>query len=94
MISKDEKGTFLAARCNYIPYAADVIITKEAMAIHDSLNYANVLGFSQVDAKSDSVNVIDPDFQKGMEVEAAAEGTVMGTRATTRRRARAWRTTA
>lgn len=55
-ILQDVKGTFLAAQCNFIPFAADVI-TSEAMAMRDGLALANSIGFNRVEAESDSLQV-------------------------------------
>lgn len=57
-VLRDEKGTFLAAQCNYIPYAADVVST-EAIAMRDGLSLASNLGFQRVVAESDSQEVIN-----------------------------------
>lgn len=55
---RDEKGKKKnAAICMVILFAADVI-TNEAMAMTDGLNFANFLGFNRVEAESDSQNVI------------------------------------
>lgn len=50
-VIRDERGNFLAAQCQYIPYAADVV-TTEALAMRDGLNFANSLGFSRVEPDS------------------------------------------
>lgn len=49
-ILRDERGTFLAAKCSYIPYAADAMIA-EARAMSEGLNFANQPGFSHVEAE-------------------------------------------
>lgn len=55
-ILRDEKGMFLAVRCTYIPHAADAI-SMEARALCDDLNFTNQLGFSRIEAESDSLNL-------------------------------------
>ena len=57
-VLRDSNGNFLAAQCRFIPYAADVV-TTEAMAMRNGLIFANSLGFSRVEAESDSLTVID-----------------------------------
>ena len=57
-VIKDDKGVFLAAQCIFIPYASSVV-TTEAQAMRDGLNFANSLGFLRVEAESDSLIVIE-----------------------------------
>ena len=57
-IIRDERGTFLAGYCRYIPFAADAV-TTEAMAMRDGLGFANSLGFHGVEAETDSQEVIN-----------------------------------
>lgn len=56
-VIRDENGSFLAAQCLYIPYASSVV-TTEALAMRDGLIFASSLGFSRVEAESDSLIVI------------------------------------
>ena len=57
-VLRDDRGNFIAAQCKFIPHAANVI-TVEAMAMRDGLEFANSLGLNQVDAESDSLQVIN-----------------------------------
>ncbi|KAI4974937.1 hypothetical protein ZWY2020_048544 [Hordeum vulgare] len=57
-VLRDERGNFIAGFCKFIPFAAEVV-TIEAMAMRDGLLLANSLGFNRVEAKSDSLSVIN-----------------------------------
>ncbi|KAI5003235.1 hypothetical protein ZWY2020_030395 [Hordeum vulgare] len=57
-IIRDDRGNFIGAQCKFIPFAAD-IITTEALAMRDGLVFANALGCNQVEAESDSLQLIN-----------------------------------
>lgn len=57
-ILRDEYGNFIAAKCRFVPFAADVV-TTEAMAMKDGLELANSLGYNRLEAESDSMQVIN-----------------------------------
>ena len=63
-VMRDIHGNFIAAQCNFVPMAADAI-TMEAMAMRDGLFFANSLGLNQIEAESDSLQVIN--FCNGQE---------------------------
>ena len=56
-VIRDFKGNFIAANCAYIDRGLNVV-SMEAMAMRDGLNLANSLGFHNVEAESDSTQVI------------------------------------
>ena len=57
-ILRDIHGNFIAAQCLYIEGGLDVV-TMEAMAIRDGLNLANSIGCNNVEAESDSTDIIN-----------------------------------
>ena len=57
-VLRDDHGNFIAAQGIYVDRGADVI-TMEAMAMRDGLMMANSLGFHNVEAESDSLDVIN-----------------------------------
>lgn len=57
-VLRDNSENFLAAQSRYIPHAAD-IVTSEALAMRNGLEFANSLVFSRVEAESDSQVVTD-----------------------------------
>ena len=58
VVLRDGSGSFIAAQCKFLPVAVDAI-TSEAMAMRDGLVFANSLGFSCLEAESDSLQVIN-----------------------------------
>ena len=57
-VLRDDRGKFIAAQCKFIPVATDAITTK-ATTIRDGLAFVNSLGFSRIEAESDSLNVVN-----------------------------------
>ena len=57
-VLRDGRGNFLAARCSFIDKGLNVV-SMEAMAMKDGLSLANDLGFNNVEAESDSCQVVD-----------------------------------
>ena len=55
---RNERGNFIAAQCIYIPYAGDVV-TVEAMAMRNGMEFVNSLGFPRVEVESNSLQVIN-----------------------------------
>jgi hypothetical protein len=56
-IMRNSQGNFIAASSVFIPYVASATMT-EAMAMLHGLNFANSLGYSEVEAESDSLEVV------------------------------------
>jgi ribonuclease HI len=56
-IIRNNQGNFIAASSVFIPYVASATMT-EAMAMLHGLNFANSLGYSEVEAESDSLEVV------------------------------------
>ena len=57
-VLRDVRGNFIAAQCLYIERGTDVV-TMEATIMRDGLILANSLGFRNVEAESDSIQVIN-----------------------------------
>ena len=57
-VLRDNRGNFIAAQCLYIARGVDVV-TMEATAMRDGFILANSLGFHNVEAESNSIQVIN-----------------------------------
>ena len=57
-VLRDERGNFIAAQCIYVEQGLNAV-TLEAASMRDGLMLANSLGFHDVEAESDSLEVIN-----------------------------------
>ena len=57
-VLRDERGSFIAAQCIYVEQGLNAV-TLEAVAMRDGLMLANSMGFHDVEAESDSLEVIN-----------------------------------